>query len=171
MTKTKQPRVKSVAAHGTNTIKVTWKGGGSCTVDLTGLIARVPAFDKLKDAGIFMRVGVIDWGWAVGWPGGLDLSADTVKRMAEEQAQMTGNDLVHWQERLDLTIDETAELLGLSGRTVKNYRRRDASIPSAIGMACRALERDPAAFAAHFRPLRKKAGRPKKVEPPEKHRA
>ncbi len=162
MSKTKQPRIKSVKAAAPNTIRVTWRGGGGDTVDLTGVIARVAAFKPLEAPEIFAKVHVIDWGWAIGWTEDIDLASDTVKRIAEEQTAMTGRDLREWAKRLKLSVNEAADVLDIEARTMKNYRRPDARIPTRVSIACRAIERDPVVMFAHFRP--RKAGRPRQKE-------
>jgi hypothetical protein len=60
-------------------------------LDLTGLIARSTQFTSLmEDSEVFAKVAMVDDGLGVAWPvktkwGRLDLSASTLRRIADEQ--------------------------------------------------------------------------------------
>jgi len=71
---------------------------------------------------------------------------------------MTGRQFTKWRKSLKLSIQEAADALGLSKRTVNDYGKAE-KIPTAVAMACRAMERDPLVLSAHFKP--RKAGRPR----------
>ncbi len=74
--------------------------------DLTGLIARSRWFRPLADQPeAFAKVKIINRGGGLEWPvetefGNLDLSADTVLRIAQEQEPMTGEDFATWRADL-----------------------------------------------------------------------
>jgi hypothetical protein len=138
-------------------------GGKSRTADLAGLIARNPGLKPLTAPGMFAKAKVVDWGAAVGWPGDIAISVDTLIRLAEEQSPFTTADFVHWQKRLGLSNQETADALGVSLATVKNIRA-GGSISDAVAIACRAMASDPVTLAAHFVP--RAAGRPKGARVP-----
>jgi len=159
MRKTLLPNIETVKAGDGLTLRIKFRGRGTKTARLDGFIAREKLLAPLRDKRLFDRVKAIDWGGGVGWPNGLDLSADTLWRMAEEQAPFTADDFVRWQRDTVLSNAETAEALGVSLATIKNYRS-GAEIPAAVAIACRAMAAEPATLAAHFRP-RKAAGRPK----------
>jgi hypothetical protein len=154
------PRVKGVKALPSARLKIVWRKGRSTVCDLTGLIARSRALVPLKDATNFAKAKVIDWGAGVGWPNGLDLSADTLHRIAAEQAAFDATSFRAWQAALGLSNQEAADALGLTLGTIKNYRGGH-TIPPAVAVACRAMLNDPHIIAAHYRP--RKAGRPRAV--------
>lgn len=118
---------------------------------LAGFIARYSALAPLKDPAVFRKAKVIDWGAAVGWPGGLDIGVRTLVRLSEEQAAFSNEDFRAWQNTARLSNSEAANVLGISLATVKNYRSH-AKIPAAISIACRAMQNDPAVLAAHYAP-------------------
>jgi hypothetical protein len=153
------PNVEKVKAGKDHTLRVKFRGGGWRTVRLAGFVAREPFLAPLKGQDVFRKAKVIDWGGGVGWPGGLDLGASTLWRMANEQASFTAADFIAWQKRVGLSNRETADALGVSLPTIKNLRSGNSPIASAIAIACRAMEADPAMLAAHYFP--RKAGRPK----------
>ncbi len=139
---------------------IEWDDGAVTLVDLTGVIARVKAFAPLAEPAVFRRARVIDGGLALGWPGGLDYAAASLRLVADEQRPMTGADFIDWQRALTLSNQEAADLLDISLGTVKNLRRRAAAIPRPLSIACRQTLRDPTVFRAHFRPRR--PGRPRR---------
>ena len=119
---------------------------------MTGTIYRVAAFGALRDADAFGRVDVIDSGVAIAWPAaGLDYSGSSLARLAEEQAPFGAKDFAAWQQALQLSNQEAADLLDVSLATVKNHRSGD-NIPKPVRMVCRATLRDPHLLRAHFRP-------------------
>ena len=151
------PRLKSVKAMSGFKLKLVWRDGEARVCDLTGLIARSKALAPLTDAAIFGKVKIIDWGAGAGWPNGLDLSAQTLRRISDEQESFDATSFRAWQISLELSNQEAADALGLTLGTIKNYRKGQA-IPPAVAVACRAMMSDPHIMAAHFRP--RKPGRP-----------
>jgi len=155
------PRLTKVRAAGGNVLRVRFAGERrERRVDLTGLLARSTHFAPLlDDTKAFVKVTIVEDGLGVAWPvgtkwGHLDLSASTLRRIAEEQQPMTGADFAKWREALDLSLTEAATLLGASRRTVMSYPRR-RELPALVAIACRALARDKHLLAAHYLPARK----------------
>jgi hypothetical protein len=129
-------------------------------LDLTGLIARSAHFAPLMDdAETFAKVAIVEDGLGVAWPvetkwSRLDVSASTLRRIAEEQQPMTGADFAQWRTTLGLSLTEAAKLLGVGRRTIMGYLKKD-ELPSVVAIACRALARDKHLLAAHYVPARK----------------
>lgn len=128
--------------------------------DLTGLLARskhlAPLLENPSD---FTKVGIVDDGIGVAWPvetkwGRLDLSSSTLRRIAEEQMPMSGEDFSDWRKKLGLSLSEAARLLGVGRRTVMGYSKK-SELPAVVTIACRALARDKSVLAAHFVPTRR----------------
>lgn len=161
---TELPRIRKVSASPKfpNTLVIVWAGTerDAGRSDMTGVIASVKAFEPLRDPGLFRQVEIIDHGVAVGWPNGLDYSASNLRVLADEQQPMDGPAFARWQTRLKLSNREAADALGVSLKTVKNYRK-SRRVPTAVTLACRAMQRDPLVMQAHYRPRR--AGRPAKA--------
>jgi len=154
------PRLRSIRpGEKPCTVVVRWTNNRLDTIDLTGLIFRSRHFAPLRDPARFGEVSVIAYGWAIGWPGDLDYGADTLYRLANEQREMTAEDFARWQASQDLSIQEAADVLGVTPTTIKNYRRGRA-IPKAMQIACRAIAEDKAFLHALYRPRR--SGRPRK---------
>ena len=129
-------------------------------LDMTGLIARSAHFAPLMDdSETFAKAAIVEDGLGVGWPiqtkwGELDVSASTLRRIAEEQEPMTGADFAKWRTLLGLSLTETATLLGVGRRTIMGYLKRE-ELPAVVAIACRALARDKHLLAAHFVPAGK----------------
>jgi hypothetical protein len=153
-------KVKKVRASRGRTLRVSFaKDRREYELDLTGLIARSRHFAPLiGDAETFAKVAIIEGGLGVAWPvptkwGPLDVSATTLRRIAEEQQPMTGADFAKWRKSLGLSLSEAANLLSLSRRTIMGYLKKD-ELPTVVAIACRALARDKHLLAAHYVPTR-----------------
>ncbi|MET0923136.1 MAG: helix-turn-helix domain-containing protein [Xanthobacteraceae bacterium] len=154
-------RVTKVRPVGGRALRVRFAGDRrERQLDLTGLIARSVHFAPLMDdAETFAKVAIVEGGLGVAWPvqtkwGRLDLSAATLRRIAEEQQPMTGADFARWRTSLGLSLTEAAKLLGVGRRTIMGYLKRD-ELPPVVAIACRALARDKHLLAAHYLPARK----------------
>ncbi len=153
-------RVMKVRATGERSLRVRFAAERrDHELDMTGLIARSAHFTPLMDAKTFAKVAIVEDGLGVSWPvqtkwGRLDVSATTLRRIAEEQQPMTGADFAKWRTALGLSLTEAAELLGVSRRTIMGYLQKD-DLPPVVAIACRALARDKHVLAAHFVPARK----------------
>src|SRR5437016_4482912 len=154
-------RVTKVRAAGDRILRVRFAGDRrDCDVDMTGLIARSVHFASLMDdAKTFAKVVIVEEGLGVSWPvqtkwGRLDVSAATLRRIAEEQEPMTGADFAEWRTRLGLSLTEAAKLLGVGRRTIMGYLKKH-ELPPVVAIACRALARDKHVLAAHYVPARK----------------
>jgi hypothetical protein len=158
------PRVKSVTAGRKGwTLDVVWADSRKTRIDLTGLVHRSRHFRIfVDDPEAFRNVAPVNYGSGIGWENGLDYSAATLHTLAEEQRPMRGRDLVAFENKHALNTAETAALLDVAERTVRAYKTA-LTLPSPIAMSLRALDADPARFAAHYKPVAKRErGRPKK---------
>lgn len=142
------------------TLYVTFAGEGQTVVDMTGVVFRLKPFSPLRNNETFRHVRVINHGGGIAWENGLDYSAEALHRLSEAQRGMTGAEFKAWAERLHLSNNEAGDVLGLSPRTVKAYKTRADTLPAAVSISCRVLERDPQELHAVFRP--RYAGRPPK---------
>jgi hypothetical protein len=154
-------RVTKVRPAGGRVLRVRFAGDRrDHKLDMTGLIARSAHFAPLMDdAGCFAKVAIVEDGLGLAWPietewGLLDVSASTLRRIAEEQEPMSGADFAKWRTGLGLSLTEAAKLLGVGRRTIMGYLKKD-ELPSVVAIACRALARDKHLLAAHYVPARK----------------
>ncbi|HVT25207.1 MAG TPA: DUF2442 domain-containing protein [Rhizomicrobium sp.] len=153
------PNIVKVEAQPGYALRVKFRDGGWREIALEGFLARYKSVATLRDAAVFAKAKVIDWGAAAGWPGDVAIGADTLWRLSQEQSVFGPEEFAAWQERVSLSNQECADVLGVALSTIKCYRRKGTTIPDAIAIACRAMENEPMTLAAHFRPRR--SGRPK----------
>jgi DNA-binding XRE family transcriptional regulator len=154
-------RVTKVRPAGARTLRVRFAGERrGRELDLTGLMARSKHFAPLMhDAEAFAGARIVEGGLGVAWPirtkwGRLDVSASTLRRIAEDQEPMTGEDFARWRAELGLSLTEAAKLLGVGRRTIMSYLKKD-ELPAIVAIACRALARDKSLLAARFVPASK----------------
>lgn len=158
------PRVKAVSpGRAPLTLTVEWNDGAKSKVDMTGLVYSSRHFRVFADdAEAFRQVKPDEFGTGIEWANGLDYSARTLKMLAEEQKPMSGRLLDAFQQKFKLNIEETAGLLKVTPKTIRNWRA-SAELPATVSIVLRRFERDPTAFAAHYRPVKlKPRGRPKR---------
>jgi DNA-binding XRE family transcriptional regulator len=87
-----------------------------------------------------VRVG--EYGTDIVWTDEIDIAADTLWRLAQEQAveTMTLDAFRHWRERKAYTLAQAAHALGLTRRMVAYYEKGDRPIPRVVALATRAVD-------------------------------
>jgi len=121
-------------------------------VDLTDWIANTKALARLKDQALFARARVGEHGASVVWiEDELDLGADNLRNLSEEQAGGIGHErIVEWMYRNNLTQERAAEAIGISRRMLNYYLSAEKAIPKTVWLACLGWE----ANQAKRKPLR-----------------
>ena len=154
------PTIRGLRAQAPRLV-IDWKGGPrGDAIDFTGLIACDKLFEPLADPARFNAVEIIDWGVAVSWGDGVELSGSTLRRWADAQRRMSPEEFAAFQEMHGLSNQETADLIERSLSIVKDYKSGRQPIPFTVAATLRAMD-DPIIFAAHYRPTAK-PGRPRK---------
>lgn len=137
------PRIVSIApGKKALTLIIHWNTGEVSLVDASGLIHAFRFYAPLRDnPNLFRQVQVGEHGVDIVWPGGLDMSNDTLWRLAQEQsgATMTAEAFRDWREGRGLTLDAAAKALGLSRRMIAYYEQGERPIPRVVALATRAL--------------------------------
>ena len=90
----------------------------------------------------FAAVKLGEHGTDVVWSDDIDMAADTLWRLAQEQSgeTITAEAFRNWRERKAYTLDTAAHALGLSRRMVAYYDRGAKPIPRTVALAVKALE-------------------------------
>ena len=144
MPKRTLPRIAHVAPGPASlTLRVRWQGGGEGVVDVSGLVGSFRVYAPLRDdPALFARVRVGEHGTDVAWTDELDMAADTLWRLAQEQsgATMTAAAFRHWRERCAYTLEGAARALGISRRMAAYYEAGERPIPRTVALATQALE-------------------------------
>lgn len=138
------PRITTVSADKKSfNLRIHWNNGDESCVNVSGLIATFHVYDALRRSPeLFRQVRVGEYGTDVVWNDEIDISADTLWRLAQEQAGVTMSPAAfkHWRERKAYTLDSAAQALGISRRMVAYYERGEKAIPRVVALAVRALE-------------------------------
>jgi DNA-binding XRE family transcriptional regulator len=138
------PRIAAVTSgEQPLTLRVRWDKGEESHIDLSGMIQSFRVYGPLRHSlELFRQVRVGEHGTDVVWTDEIDMAADTLWRLAQEQAgaTMTPDAFRHWRERKAYTLDEAARALGLSRRIVAYYEKGDRPIPRVVALATRALD-------------------------------
>jgi DNA-binding XRE family transcriptional regulator len=138
------PRIAAVApGDQPMTLRIRWDNGEDRLIDISGLVHNFRVYAPLRQSPeLFRQVRVGEYGTDVVWTDEVDMAADTLWRLAQEQAgeTMTPDAFRHWRERKAYTLDEAARALGLSRRMVAYYETGDRPIPRVVALATRALD-------------------------------
>jgi DNA-binding XRE family transcriptional regulator len=125
------------------TLRIRRDKGEESLIDVSGMIQSFRVYAPLRQsAELFRQVKVGEYGTDVVWTDEIDMAADTLRRLAQEQADetMTPDAFRHWRERKAYTLDQAARALGLSRRTAAYYEKGDRAIPRVVALATRALD-------------------------------
>ena len=124
------------------TLRLRWESGNESLVDVSGMVERFRLYEPLQSPDVFRQVRLGEHGTDVVWTDDIDMAADTLWRLAQEQSgvTMTADAFRHWRERKALTLDDAARALGLSRRTVAYYEQGNKPIPRVVALATRGLE-------------------------------
>lgn len=138
------PRIVGVApGRKRATLRVKCDNGDEGLIDVSGMIESFRVYAPLrKSPELFRRVRVGEHGTDVVWSENIDMAADTLWRLAQEQsgATMTADAFRHWRERNAYTLTEAARVLGISRRMIAYYEEGERPIPRVVALATRALE-------------------------------
>ena len=134
-------RLANVQVVASGIIKATYTGGRVVSVDLDDIIRRYAAFAPLSDRAEFDTVAVVDWGWSLEWSCGATLDADRVFELSLEQAGMVENvEFRRWQDKNGLSLAAAADAIGLTRRTVSQYRTGARPVSRTVALACKGWE-------------------------------
>lgn len=128
------PNVKSIRPGVGRVLIVTWKNGTESPVDVSEHLEAYPLFVTLRDTDeAFHRVRVGEWGWNAHWTDDMEISADTLWRLALEQG---AHWLRAWRDAHRMTQAEAAAALGLSLRMLRHYETGEYLLPKTVRLAC-----------------------------------
>jgi DNA-binding transcriptional regulator YiaG len=144
MPKKTLPRIVAVTADKKPlTLRIRWDKADESRVDVSSHIETFRVYAPLRRSPeLFRQVRVGEHGTDVVWSDEIDMSADTLWRLAQEQTgvTMSPDAFKHWRERKAYTLDAAARALGLSRRMVAYYEQGAKPIPRVVALATRALE-------------------------------
>jgi DNA-binding XRE family transcriptional regulator len=134
-------RIQSVQPLGGTRMEIRTTGGQVVQVDFADMAKRFTVFAELENPAFFRRAAVTDWGHSLEWPNGEGLGIDRLMEMALEQAGRTDTlEFRQWQDRNGLSLTQAAQAIGLSRRTVSQYRTGARPVPRTVTLACKGWE-------------------------------
>jgi hypothetical protein len=132
--------ITTVKAKAPSTLTVQWSDGTRAKIDL-GETLRKRAFGALRDPAEFVRARLGEWGHSVEWPSGAELSAETLwLETLSAIGRPDTREFLEWRLRHGLSLNETANALGLSRRMVAYYSNGEKPVPKPILLACKGWE-------------------------------
>ncbi len=144
MPKKNLPRIVAVRADEKPlSLRIRWDTADESRVDVASLIETFHVYEPLRRSPtLFARVRVGEHGTDVVWSDEIDMSADTLWRLAQEQSgqTMSPDAFKRWRERKAYTLDAAARALGVSRRMVAYYEQGAKPIPRVVALATRAPE-------------------------------
>jgi DNA-binding XRE family transcriptional regulator len=134
-------RLESVRPLDGMRLEAHYAGGQIVEVDLAETAGRLAIFAPLNDHAVFERAAVTDWGHSVAWSEDAAIDADRLMEMALEQSgRIDTLAFRRWQDRYGLSLTEAAKAIGLSRRTVSQYRTGARRVPRTVTLACKGWE-------------------------------
>lgn len=139
--KKQSARLATVTIIANGVLMVTYTDCRTATVDMNVLVKRYAIFAPLADATEFSTVTVADWGWSLEWNCGATLDADRLFELSLEQAGLVENvKFRQWQDKNGLSLTAAAEAIGLTRRTVSQYRTGIRPVSRTVALACKGWE-------------------------------
>jgi hypothetical protein len=135
---TEAPNIKGVRAADGRSLVITWRGGAESVVDIGALLAKYAVFASLRaNDERFRQVEVGEWGWCVRWSDDMEISSDTLWRLALEQGAEW---LRAWRTVKRMTQAEAAHALGVSPRMWRYYEAGSHLLPKTVRLAAFGLD-------------------------------
>ena len=132
------PNIRAVAAGDDRAVVITWRGGAESIVDLGEHLATYAIFAALRaDDDRFRRVAVGEWGWCIAWSDDMQISSDTLWRLALEQGAAW---LRQWRRDHRMSQAEAAKALGGSPRMWRYYEAGTHLLPKTVRLAALGLD-------------------------------
>ncbi|KAB0499868.1 DUF2442 domain-containing protein [Pseudomonas vancouverensis] len=150
----KRPRLSAVQALAGHCLSLTFIDGQQLSLDLSRDLQTYPGLKPLLDASVFASAELGDDGWSVEWPEpDIQIGADTLYRDALAQNAPDENTRIFmdWRARTGLPLNQAAEALGVSPRSISRYSSGREAVPRSLALACLgwdSLQQRPAQHAA-----------------------
>jgi Protein of unknown function (DUF2442) len=111
------------------------------TVDLENLIKSFEIFEPLENFTEFANATIADFGFTLEWSCGASLDSDKLFEMALEQCGLAENaHFRRWQDANHLSLSQAAQAIGLTQRTISQYRTGKRPVPRTVSLACKGWE-------------------------------
>jgi len=139
MASMKRPRLRAVQALCGAALALTFTNGQQFKLDMRDSLKCYPGLKPLSDAEAFSGAVLGDAGWTVEWPElDIQIGADTLFLDALAQAAPDENTrlFIRWRLRHRMTLEQAAEALGVSSRSISRYSSGREPVPRTLALAC-----------------------------------
>lgn len=139
MASKKRPRLQAVHVSTGAMLHLTFANGEQFSLDLSSDIKTYPGLKPLAKPKAFSGVVLGDAGWTVEWPDlDIQIGADTLFLEALAQAAPDENTriFIRWRLRHRMTLDQAAEALGVSPRSISRYSGGREVVSRTLTLAC-----------------------------------
>ena len=135
---TDAPNIKAVCPGENRSVVIRWRGGAESLVDLSKHLNTYAVFAPLRrDDERFRAVEVGEWGWCLHWSDDMEISSDTLWRLALEQGSEW---LRAWRTSKRISQSEAAAALGVSPRMWRYYEAGTHLLPKTVRLAAIGLD-------------------------------
>lgn len=134
-------RLENVITVKPYKVEITYTDKSRVTVDIWELIKSLAVFAPLENPQEFASAAITDFGFTLEWSCGASLDSDRLFEMALEQSGMIANAYFRrWQDANQLSLTQAAQAIGLTRRTISQYRTGKRPVPRTVSLACRGWE-------------------------------
>lgn len=135
----KRPRLAAIKALPDFRLALTFIDGQQMTLDLGRDVRGFPGLRPLLDSDVFATATVDEDGWTVEWlEPDIQIGADTLYMDALAQNALDENTriFIDWRARTGLSLQQAAEALGVSARSISRYSNGREAVPRSLALAC-----------------------------------
>ncbi|MHC8342799.1 DUF2442 domain-containing protein [Pseudomonas sp. RT6P73] len=135
----KRPRLSAVQVLPDYRLALTFIDGQQLTLDLSRDLHAYPGLQPLLEAGAFESAMSGDDGWSVEWPEqDIQIGADTLylDALAQNASDENTRIFIDWRARTGLPLNQAAEALGVSARSITRYSSGREAVPRSLALAC-----------------------------------
>lgn len=134
----KRPRLSAVQALADYHLALTFIDGQQLTLDLRRDLQAFPGLQPLQGSA-FQGATLGDDGWCVEWPEvDIQIGADTLylDALAQNASDENTRIFIDWRARTGLPLNQAAEALGVSARSISRYSSGRETVPRSLALAC-----------------------------------
>ncbi|VVP75541.1 hypothetical protein PS918_01800 [Pseudomonas fluorescens] len=134
----KRPRLSQVQALPDYRLALTFIDGQQLTLDLSRDLEAFPGLQPLLGSA-FEGAVLGDDGWCVEWPEqDIQIGADTLylDALAQNASDENTRIFIDWRARTGLPLNQAAEALGISARSISRYSSGREAVPRSLALAC-----------------------------------
>ena len=134
-------RLENVITLAPYKLEITYTDKSTVVVDISQLVKSLAIFAPLENSNEFASATISDFGFTLEWSCGASLDSDRLFEMALEQSGLIANaNFRRWQDANQLSLTQAARAIGLTRRTISQYRTGKRPVPRTVSLACKGWE-------------------------------